>query len=56
MKNSKYRRFITMSRVITQETYDEVVKENIEEFSMTPEEAIEDAIKQFDAQVLLCVF
>ncbi|XP_024935799.1 armadillo repeat-containing protein 6 homolog [Cephus cinctus] len=39
-----------MVRVINQETYNEVVKENIEEFSMTPEEAIDDAIKQFEAQ------
>ncbi|XP_046751880.1 armadillo repeat-containing protein 6 homolog [Diprion similis] len=39
-----------MVRVITQETYDEVVKENIEEFSMSPEEAIDDAVKQFEAQ------
>ncbi|XP_076245560.1 armadillo repeat-containing protein 6 homolog [Calliopsis andreniformis] len=39
-----------MVRVITQETYDEVVNENIEQFSMTPEEAIEDAVKQFEAQ------
>ncbi|XP_058798631.1 armadillo repeat-containing protein 6 homolog isoform X3 [Phymastichus coffea] len=39
-----------MVRVITQETYDEVVRENIEEFSMAPEEAIKDAIKQFNAQ------
>lgn len=41
-----------MSRVISQETFDEVVKENIEEFCMIPEEAIEDAIEQFKAQVL----
>ncbi|XP_076667885.1 armadillo repeat-containing protein 6 homolog [Andrena cerasifolii] len=39
-----------MVRVITQETYDEVVNENIEQFSMSPEEAIEDAVKQFEAQ------
>lgn len=39
-----------MSRVISQETFDEVVKENIDEFSMIPEEAIEDAIEQFKAQ------
>lgn len=39
-----------MVRVISQETYDEVVNENIEQFSMTPKEAIEDAIKQFEAQ------
>ena len=40
-----------MVRVIQQETYNDVVKENIEDFSMSPEEAIADAIKQFEAQV-----
>lgn len=40
-----------MVRVITQETYDEVVKENIDEFDMTPEEAIKEAVAQFEAQV-----
>lgn len=40
-----------MVRVITQETYDEVVNENMEEFDMTPEEAIKEAIAQFEAQV-----
>ncbi|KAH9631254.1 hypothetical protein HF086_011958 [Spodoptera exigua] len=39
-----------MVRVITQETYDEVVKENIDEFDMTPEEAIKEAVAQFEAQ------
>ncbi|CAL7946401.1 unnamed protein product [Xylocopa violacea] len=39
-----------MVRVISQETYDEVVNENMEQFSMTPKEAIEDAVKQFEAQ------
>ncbi|XP_059044835.1 armadillo repeat-containing protein 6 homolog [Achroia grisella] len=39
-----------MVRVITQETYDDVVKENIEEFDMTPEEAVKEAIAQFQAQ------
>ncbi|XP_011298333.1 armadillo repeat-containing protein 6 homolog [Fopius arisanus] len=39
-----------MVRVIKQETYDEVVKENIEDLAMTPQEAIEDAVKQFEAQ------
>ncbi|OAD53079.1 Armadillo repeat-containing protein 6 like protein [Eufriesea mexicana] len=39
-----------MVRVISQETYNEVVNENIEQFSMTPKEAIEDAIQQFEAQ------
>lgn len=38
--------------MITQETYDEVVRENIKEFSMSPEEAIKDAIDQFNAQVI----
>lgn len=39
-----------MVRVISQETYDEAVNENIEVFSMSPEEAIDGAIKQFEAQ------
>ncbi|KAJ8675648.1 hypothetical protein QAD02_011434 [Eretmocerus hayati] len=39
-----------MVRVISQETYDEVVRENIEELDMTPEEAIKEAIEQFKAQ------
>lgn len=44
-----------MVRVITQETYDDVVKENMNDFDMTPQEAIADAILQFEAQgVNLC--
>ncbi|XP_065334736.1 armadillo repeat-containing protein 6 homolog [Cloeon dipterum] len=39
-----------MVRVITQETFDSVVKENVEDLDMDPEEAIHDAIKQFEAQ------
>lgn len=39
-----------MSKHISQETFDNVVKENMEEFEMTAEEAIEDAVKQFEAQ------
>ncbi|KOB72932.1 Armadillo repeat-containing protein [Operophtera brumata] len=39
-----------MVRVITQETYDEVVQENIAEFDMTPDEAIQEALAQFEAQ------
>ncbi|CAH2986913.1 unnamed protein product [Chilo suppressalis] len=39
-----------MVRVITQETFDEVVKENIDEFDMSPEEAIKEATAQFQAQ------
>uniref|UniRef100_A0A182NI88 LRRK2 ARM repeat domain-containing protein n=1 Tax=Anopheles dirus TaxID=7168 RepID=A0A182NI88_9DIPT len=39
-----------MAKVITQETFDDVVKENIVEFSMSVEEAREETIKQFEAQ------
>ena len=42
-----------MVRVVSQETYDEVVQENIDEFSMSPEEAIAEAVKEFEAQVRL---
>ena len=42
-----------MVRVVSQKVYDEVVKEYIEEFSMCPEEAIAEAIKEFEAQVRL---
>lgn len=45
-----YKNFI-MVKVITQETFDAVVKENVEEFEMELEEARKDAIKQFVAQV-----
>ena len=41
---------IAMAKVITQETFDDVVKENIVEFSMSIEEAREETIKQFEAQ------
>ncbi|PSN34753.1 Armadillo repeat-containing protein 6 [Blattella germanica] len=39
-----------MVRVITQETFNEVVKENIEDLDMSPEEAVQDAVEQFEAQ------
>jgi armadillo repeat-containing protein 6 len=39
-----------MAKVITQETFDDVVKENIVEFSMGVEESKEETIKQFEAQ------
>lgn len=42
-----------MVRVITQKTYDEVVKENMEEFDMSPEEAVKEAVAQFEAQVCI---
>lgn len=40
-----------MAKVISQDTFDDVVQENVVEFSMTPTEAKEETIKQFEAQV-----
>ena len=40
-----------MVRVISQETFDSVVKENMEEFDMEKEEAIKEAKEQFQSQV-----
>lgn len=45
-----------MARIISQETYDEAVNENIEIFSMSPEEAIEETVKQFNSQVFNFVY
>ena len=42
---------VKMVRVISQETFDAVVKENMEEFEMSREEAIKEAIEQFQTQV-----
>ncbi|KAK7576054.1 hypothetical protein V9T40_012340 [Parthenolecanium corni] len=39
-----------MSRAISQQTFDDAVKENMEEFSMSTDEAIQDAIQQFESQ------
>lgn len=39
-----------VAKKITQETFDEVVKENMEEFDMKQDEAIFDAYKQFSSQ------
>jgi len=39
-----------MVRVITQETFDSVVKENIKDFDMEKEEAIKEAKEQFESQ------
>ncbi|KAG5676802.1 hypothetical protein PVAND_006610 [Polypedilum vanderplanki] len=39
-----------MAKIISQDTYDEVLKENIIEFSMTIDEARAETIKQFEAQ------
>jgi hypothetical protein len=35
---------------INQATFDEVVKENIEEFELSREEAVKEALKQFESQ------
>lgn len=39
-----------MAKIISQETYDEVLKENIIEFAMAIEEARDETVKQFEAQ------
>lgn len=39
-----------MAKIIQQETFDAVLKENIIEFSMSLEEAREETVKQFEAQ------
>ncbi|XP_064184708.1 armadillo repeat-containing protein 6 [Anguilla rostrata] len=38
------------TRRITQETFDAVVKENIDEFEMGPDEALNEAVQQFESQ------
>lgn len=40
-----------MAKVITQATFDDVVKENMMEFEMSAEEAVNDAVEQFQSQV-----
>ncbi|XP_012730147.2 armadillo repeat-containing protein 6 [Fundulus heteroclitus] len=37
-------------RRITQETFDAVVRENMEEFEMDPDEALREAVEQFESQ------
>lgn len=37
-------------RRITQETFDAVVRENIEDFDMDSEDALREAIEQFESQ------
>ncbi|XP_034038972.1 LOW QUALITY PROTEIN: armadillo repeat-containing protein 6 [Thalassophryne amazonica] len=39
-----------MSRRITQDTFDAVVRENIEEFDMDADEALREAVEQFESQ------
>ncbi len=40
-----------MVRAISQETFDAVVKENVEDLGMDKTEAIKEAVEQFKAQV-----
>ena len=40
-----------MSKKISQNTFDDVVRENILEFEMEVQEAMTDAVEQFNAQV-----
>lgn len=40
-----------MAKVVSQETFDSVVLENVVEFDMDIEDAIKDAVKEFESQV-----
>lgn len=40
-----------MVLVITQETFDNAVKENIDDLGMEPQEAVQEAVIQFEKQV-----
>ncbi len=42
-----------MVKVISQETFDAAVRENVEEFGLSLDEAKKDAIQQFEAQVFM---
>lgn len=44
------RKQLKMAKVISQETFDDVVKENVVEFSMNVEEAKQETVQQFEAQ------
>lgn len=44
-----------MAKVISQETYDDAIEENVLEFGLNIQEAREETIKQFEAQVSYCV-
>ena len=44
-----------MAKQVTQDTFDDVVKENVQEFEMSVEEAINDAVQQFESQVGIIV-
>ena len=42
-----------MAKQVTQDTFDGVVRENMQEFEMTTDEAVDDAVKQFESQVCI---
>lgn len=42
-----------MVRVISQETFEATVRENMNDFDMSQDEAIQDTVEQFKAQVVL---
>lgn len=44
------------TKQITQQTFDDVVRENMQEFEMSAEEAVDDAIQQFESQASADVF
>ena len=48
-----YHYSLQMAKRINQETFDDVVKENMVEFGMTAQEAVDDAIQQFQSQVYI---
>lgn len=43
---------MSLPKVISQQTYDDVVLENVIEFDKTLDEAIEEATQEFQAQVI----
>ena len=49
-------RSIAMAKQISQETFDSVVRENMEEFDMPADEAMQEAVTQFEAQVNQLVY
>lgn len=44
------------SKQIAQETFDDAVQENITEFEMDPEEAVREAVQQFESQGIIDSF
>ena len=46
---------MSKSKRISQETFDAAVKENIDDFGLSVEEAIQDTIKEFQLQVSIVV-